>query len=559
MSAQRTSSRRGLRSRVTAAFFRQLLKLPKQPGDYTVDRGVRIPMRDGTELEAEHWTPTGTPAGTVLVHSPYGWNALFSAVYGAPYAARGYHVVLSSARGTFGSGGDFDPMMNEVDDTADVVEWLRNQPWFEGRFAMVGASYLGFTQWATLMKPPPELAAVVIQVGFHDLAGTLWEGGAIKLNDFLAWSEFVARQEEYGLVRGILRLATVAKRIAPAFQVLPLGRGISQVLGNGAPWFSRWLEHTDLDDHFWSRVRLGAALDRVQVPVLLHTGWMDLFLDQTIEQYRRLSERGSEVALTVGPWTHGDIEGKAAPQLIPEALDWLDTHLGGAADTRRSAPVKVFVTGADQWRDFSQWPPPAEPLTLHPHADGTLRESTTDSGTAAFTFDPAHPTPTVGGRLMTSAGGYRDDSALAARDDVLTFTGEPLLEPTEIIGRPVVTLDHTTDNPHADLFVRISEVDAKGKSHNVTDGFIRLTAADPEHRITIELDPMAHRFAAGSRIRLVIAGGSFPRWDRNLGTGGNPLTSADLAPSSRTIALNGSEVRLPVSGGRGSATSSAAG
>ena len=558
MSSQRTSSRRGARSRVAAALFRKLLNLPKPSGGYTIDREIRIPMHDGAELVAEHWAPTGTPAGTVLVHSPYGWNAMFSAVYGEPYAARGYHVVLSSARGTFGSGGDFDPMMNEVDDTAAVVEWLRDQPWFEGCFAMVGASYLGFTQWATLMKPPPELAAVVIQVGFHDLAQTLREGGAFKLNDFLAWSEFVARQEEYGLLRGIVRLATVAKRIAPAFEVLPLGRGAAQVLGDGAPWFNRWLEHVNLDDPFWSRARLGEALDRVQVPVLLHTGWMDLFLDQTMEQYDRLSKRGAEVALTVGPWQHNDIEGKAATQLVPEALDWLDRHLGGAANDRRSAPVKVFVTGAAQWRDFSQWPPPAEPLTLRPHADGTLRTSTVDAGTATFTFDPAHPTPTAGGRLLTSAGGYRDDSALSRRDDVLTFTGAPLLEPLEIIGRPVVTLDHTTDNPDADLFVRISEVDAKGKSHNVTDGFVRLGTGEPEGRTTIELDPTAHRFAAGTRIRLIVAGGSFPRFDRNLGTGGNPLTSTDLAPSSRTIALNGSEVRLPVFGGRGSATGSPA-
>lgn len=547
MSPQRPSIQRGTRSRISAAFFRKMLKLPKPPGDYAVERGVRIPMRDGVELVAEHWAPAGAAAGTVLVHSPYGWNALWGAVYGEPYAARGYHVVLSSSRGTFGSGGDFDPMMTEVDDTADIVEWLRDQPWFEGRFAMVGASYLGFTQWATLMKPPPELAAVVVQVGFHDLGQTLREGGAFKLNDFLAWSEIVSHQEEYGLVRGMVRMGTVAKRIAPAYDVLPLGRGADQVLGTGAPWFRKWLEHNDPVDPFWSPVRLKEALDRVQVPVLLHTGWMDLFLDQTMEQYSHLSQRGAEVALTVGPWLHNDIESKAAPQLVPETLDWLDVHLSGATGDRRSAPVKVFVTGADEWRDFAQWPPPAEPLSLHPHADGTLRISTDASGTAAFTYDPADPTPTVGGRLLTSAGGYRDDSALARRDDVLTFTGAPLIEPLEIIGRPVVTLDHTTDNSHADLFVRISEVDAKGKSHNVTDGFVRLGPGAPaEGGTTIELDPTAHQFATGNRIRLVVAGGSFPRWDRNLGTGGDPMTSTDLAPSSRTIALKGSEVRLPV-------------
>lgn len=535
-----------MRERITGAVFRKLLKLPTPPGRYTVERGIKIPLRDGTELVAEHWAPAGAAKGTVLVHSPYGWNALWGAVYGAPYAGNGYHVILSSARGTFGSGGDFEPMMNEVDDTADVVEWLRGRPWFEGRFAMVGASYLGFTQWATLMNPPPELAAVVIQVGFHDLGATLREGGAFKLNDFLAWSEFVSRQEEYGLVRALVKLATIDKRLAPAYRRLPLGKGTAQVLGGRAPWFTDWLAHPDLDDPFWSRVRLGSALDQAKVPVLLHAGWLDIFLDQTMEQHARLNERGTEVALTIGPWLHNDIEGKAAPKLIPEALDWLAQHLDVIPQERRSAAVKVFVTGADEWRDLAQWPPPTQQLTLHPHADGTLRP-TGGSGTATFTYDPADPTPTVGGRLMTSAGGYRDDSALAGRGDVLSFTGEPLSEPLEIVGSPVATLAHESDNPHADLFVRISEVDRKGKSRNVTDGFVRLPSTSEDGLVRIEFEPTAHRFSAGNRVRLIVAGGSFPRFDRNLGTGENPLTSTDLLASTRAIALRDSGVVLPVS------------
>ena len=528
-----------------------MLKLPKPSRAYTVAKEVRIPMRDGVELYAQHWAPEGAAAGTVLVHSPYGRNALWEAVYGAPYAARGYHVLLTSSRGTFGSGGDFDPMMSEVDDTADVVAWLRDQPWFEGRFAMVGASYLGFTQWATLMDPPPELAAVVVQVGFHDLSRTLREGGAFKLNDFLAWSEFVSRQEEYGVVRGLVKLATVSRRIAPALDQLPLARGTAQVLGDGAPWFRRWLEHPDLEDAFWSRSQLGEALERTKVPVLLHTGWMDIFFDQTMEQYARLAHRGVDVGLTVGPWVHNDIEGKAAQQLIPEALDWLAMHLQGEGQGRRSAPVKIFVTGADEWRDFSQWPPRTDMMPLYPHPEGGLREERASAGIATFVYDPARPTPTVGGRLLTSEGGYRDDSRLAERDDVLTFTGEPLAEPLEVLGNPVVTLVHSTDNPHADLFVRISEVSPKGRSRNVVDGFVRLNPEAPQAsgsggEVRIVLDATAHRFAAGSRIRLVVAGGSHPRFDRSLGTGEHLLSGTTTAASTRTLELAGSEVQLPV-------------
>ncbi len=56
-------------------------------------------------------------------------------------------------------------MVNEIADGADTVEWLRHQPWFTGSFATIGLSYLGFTQWALLADPPPEMKAAVITVG----------------------------------------------------------------------------------------------------------------------------------------------------------------------------------------------------------------------------------------------------------------------------------------------------------------------------------------------------------------------------------------------------------
>lgn len=551
MSKNQGLGRPALGERFALSLFRQMLKLPRGTQRYLIDKTVRIPMRDGVELTAEHWAPIGDSLGTVMVQTPYGRNALWGAIYAAPYASRGYHVVLCSSRGTFGSDGEFDPMMSEVDDVADVSNWLRQQPWFRGRFAMVGASYLGYTQYALLMDPPPELAAVVVQVGFHDLEETLREGGALKLNDFLAWSEFVAHQERYGILTGLIRLATVSRRIAPAWGSLPLGRGVDDVLGSSAPWFKRWLSHPDAADEFWAPVQLRAALDRVKVPVLLHTGWMDIFLDQTMEQYDHLSSRGVEVALTAGPWIHGDIEAKAAHQLVPETLQWLDTYVAGLPDEIRSAPVKIFVTGANQWREYTQWPPLGRTIEFHPHADGSLHESHPGDGALSFTYDPAAPTPTVGGRLLTSQGGYRNDGKLADRGDVLTFTSEPLQDALEIGGRAELNLAHSSENGHADLFVRISEVDRKGRSRNVVDGFVRLdgTSSDGSgdvRQIRITFDPTAHQFGAGSRIRLFVAGGCFPRFDRNLGAGEDPLTATSLSTSTRTIDLNKCTLSIPV-------------
>nr|WP_199517073.1 CocE/NonD family hydrolase [Nucisporomicrobium flavum] len=125
--------------------------LPAATSDYTVRRGVRIPMRDGVGLLADVLLPKGPASGTVLVTSPYGVNTVGSSMTGGLFARRGYRVVLVRCRGTFGSGGTFEPFMREVDDAADIVAWMREQPWFDGRFATHGYSYLGFTQWALLM------------------------------------------------------------------------------------------------------------------------------------------------------------------------------------------------------------------------------------------------------------------------------------------------------------------------------------------------------------------------------------------------------------------------
>lgn len=172
------------------------LHLPPPSTDYLIHRGVRIPMRDGVELHATHYAPITTrPAGTILVRGPYGRSFPFNLVYAELYAARGYHVLLQSVRGTFGSGGEFVPMIHEADDAADTVVWLREQHWFTGTFATIGLSYLGYTQWALLADPPPELAAAVISVGPHDFHASSWGTGSFSLNDFLGWSDMVAHQE----------------------------------------------------------------------------------------------------------------------------------------------------------------------------------------------------------------------------------------------------------------------------------------------------------------------------------------------------------------------------
>lgn len=526
----------------------RLANVPPRTTTYRVERRLRVPMRDGVELLADHYAPdTAAPSGTLLVRCPYGRGFPFSTLYAATYAARGYHVVLQSVRGTFGSGGEFEPPVHEAADGADTAAWLREQPWYTGSFGTVGLSYLGQTQWALLEDPPKDMAAAVVVVGVHNFAASSWGTGAFAANDFLGWSNMIRNQEEPNRVRLLLNHLRAGRKVARAIGQAPLAASGRTLLADGAPWWEKWIEHPDVDDPFWDRYKFYGGLDRAGVPVLLMGGWQDLFLEQTLEQYHRLHDRGVEVALTLGPWTHTHMTERAAGQVLRESLDWLGRHLGDEPGAGR-APVRYFVTGGGGWREAEQWPPTdTQDRALYLGSAGLTEQAPEAAGSRSFTFDPRRPTPTVGGRLLAPGAGRRRDDKLAARPDVLSFTSAPLTADLHVYGPPVIELDHTSDNPHVDLFVRVSEVDRKGRSRNISDGYRRLVRTEHDDPVVrIELDEIAHRFAAGTRLRVLVAGGSFPRFAPNLGTGEDPAHGARLAPATHTVHLRGaSRLLLP--------------
>lgn len=501
---------------------------------YRVTRAVAVPMRDGVELVADHYAPvTDEPAGTLLLRGPYVRDALPTRVTVGAYASRGYHVVLQSTRGTFGSGGAFEPGHGEVHDGADTVAWLRRQPWFTGTFATVGGSYLGFTQWALLADAPPELSTAVVAMGPNDIGAAAWGTGSFALHDFLTWGYQMAWHERGGALRQLVRQALTPRRLQPVLDTLPLAAAADAVMGGGAPYYERWLTNPDPSGEYWSGRAVAVA---ARGPVLLIGGWQDLFFDQTIRQFHTLREQGADVALVIGPWTHGEGGGVA----IRESLDWV-------AGRRRKDPVRICVTGDGGWRDLADWPPPSTEAVRYPHPDGVLTDAPApDDSPTGFVYDPADPTPTIGGRLLSvTAAGYRDDGALAQRSDVLAFTGAALAADLEVIGVPHVELAHSADTPSADVSVRISDVDPSGRSHNVTDGYVRI-GTDTPTPLRIELDPIAHRFRAGHQIRLLIAGGSFPRFARNLGTVEPLATATEFVRSTHTLSCAGSRLVLPV-------------
>jgi uncharacterized protein len=524
-----------------AAAMTRGLKLGPAANKITMSRYVRIPMRDGVTLVADHYAPlVEGPRPTVLMRCPYGraWQA---AMLAQTFAARGYHVLLQSTRGTFGSGGTFEPGVHEAPDGHDTVAWLRDQDWFDGRLAVIGASYLAFSAWALALDPPPELFAMALWISPHDLAAVGFGKGAFELSSLLGWSDLMAGQKRYNAFRVGWRTYTADRRLAPVMDRLPLTATATELSNDGAPWYGEWFEHPDPDDPYWAGYSATAALDKVTVPTLLVSGFHDFFAEQTLQQYRALRARGVPTELIIGPWTHMTMDMGIA---VRETLTWLDAYSvpsASSAPPARANPVRVWTSGLDQWRELADWPP-AETVarTWYLRGAGELGTDPGTDGSDTFRYDPADPTPSVGGRtLSTRNAGSKDNAVVEARGDVLTFSTSPLEEPVEVAGVPVVALYVSSDNMHHDLFVRLCDVDEEGTSRNLTDQLVRSAPGDVTagslRELSIVLTDVSHVFLPGHRIRLQVTGGAHPRFFRNLGTDGDQITSKATAPVSHQI------------------------
>jgi putative CocE/NonD family hydrolase len=403
----------------------------------------------------------------------------------------------------------------------------------------------------------------VVHVGPHDFSRSAYRNGAFDLYNYVMWSDLVAHQESTGMLRAMARMVTAERRLRGVLSGLPVAARYADVIGREPAWSERWMDHPQASDPFWAPMQCGPALERITVPVLLVGGWQDLFIEQTLEQYRTLAGRGVPVRLLVGPWAHLDLNSQGTIA-INESLAWLDRYAGpgrngpAAAPAPPDHPVRVWVggDGAAQWREIGGWPPPGvAEQRWYLGANGSLGpgKPAGDVPAASFDYDPADPTPSPGGAIMAVNAGSRDNRAVERRLDVLVFSGEPLDEPVEILGEVAAEVFLTRDNPYADLFVRLCDVDPRGRSRNVCDGIVRLTEADPlTGTVRVSLVAAAYRFGRGHRIRLQVAGGAFPRFARNPGNGQLDATAADLVPTHYDIGLDAahpSVLLLPVAAG----------
>ncbi|MBO4236736.1 MULTISPECIES: CocE/NonD family hydrolase [Pseudonocardia] len=499
---------------------------------YVRERDLRVPLSDGVVLLADLYRAPGPlrPRPTVLMRTPYGRDGLGS-IIGSLLARRGFQVLVQSTRGTFGSGGQFRPFLHESSDGLDTLAWVRGQSWCDGRVSMVGPSYVGHTQWAVAPYADPGLCSMNADITASEFTSTFYPGGAPGLLNLATWVNQIGRQERIGAVTGFLATPVFSRRKRRAVTSQPLQAADVALTGAPVVFWRDFVEHAEQPREFWAPAEHDGFDAAAMPPVCMVTGWWDLFLDRQLVDFTALQRGGATARITIGPWTHGD-RGSLST-IAHEMVHWLGVHLHGGEHDER-APVRVYVQHADRWTDLPCWPPPeARPTEWYLDADGGLGPDR-PAGTpppSRFVYDPADPTPTVGGPMLQPPSKQLDNRAVEARDDVRVWTGPPLESDLDLLGPVSAVVYVRTGTGIGDVFVRLCDVGPDGTSMNITDAMHRLvpdreaTAPDGTTVVRMTLSPTGYRVRAGHRLRVQVAGAAFPRFARNPGTGERTATA----------------------------------
>jgi uncharacterized protein len=516
------------------------MRLPRaQTLDVVCQRDLRVPMDDGVVLLADRWVmreERDRPRPTVLVRSPYGRRQFVALLFGRLLAERGLQVLIQSVRGTFGSGGTFSPFDERADGLA-TLRWLRDQAWHAGPVGTLGPSYLGFVQWAIAADAGEDLAAMSIDVSASQFHGQTYAGDSLALESVASWLVIIALQERR---LAPLALARALRGLTGLLSDTPLGELDARATGGPVPWFQEAFASPGREDPYWARRDFSARVGEVTAAVQFVGGWYDILLPWMLEDFEALQAAGRAPALLIGPWAHTSPGLSAAAQR--DGLAWMRSHLLGDRRLVRPSAVRVMVTGeraGGGWRDLERWPPvEATARSLYLRAGFALDEAADaaearDAGAGAgagdrYRYDPSDPTPSLGGPVLLSREPVVDNGPLEARNDVLVYTGPALERTLEAIGNVWVEVWLRASAPHFDLFARVCDVDAAGVSRNVCDALTSVAPGrftqgeDGAWPVRLRLWPMAHRFAAGHRIRLQVSSGAHPRYARNPGTGADP-------------------------------------
>ncbi len=568
---------------------------PYKPVLYKAD--FMIPMSDGVKLATDIYRPAANGVvieeklPIVLQRTPYNKRSKQYVKQLKYLVRRGYIAVIQDCRGRYQSEGSFIKYTNEPKDGYETIEWLAGLPYTNGNVGTMGLSYGAHVQACAAKLNPPHLMTSVLNMGgtSNGWDHSIRNHGAFTLKQ-LTWAFLqVADESDNPVVRDMLDI----EKAIHWFQALPLKKGLNplSVVPNFEAYIFEMMTHSDYDD-YWKEVSIEEKYEKIKVPALIMGGWYDLYSKQTFVNYNGMVHHGgteearSGTKMIMGAWPHplsastttGEVDFGEDSKYDLEGMEirWLDYWLKGIDNgIINEAPIKLFIMGANYWRDECEWPlARTRYVNYYFHSsgranslfgDGILSPKLPgDEPKDRYTYDPDNPVPTLGGNNCCSpdivAWGAYDQRPAEKRNDVLIYTTPPLAEDIEVTGPICVKLYASSSTPDTDFTAKLVDVFPDGYAMNLCDGIIRaryrksfeeakLMKPDTVYEFTIDCWVTGNVFKAGHRIRVDISSSNFPRFDRNPNTGHEFGMDSELSIAEQTVYHNmnyPSHIILPV-------------
>ncbi|HEY4101725.1 MAG TPA: CocE/NonD family hydrolase [Gemmatimonadales bacterium] len=551
----------------------QVWKMPASDSQYAVifDTTSTMTMRDGAKLETYIVRPAGNgPFGVVMQRSPY---RATNPAAGRWWAERGYIYVgqLVRYRGkSSGNPADFGDYAADIQDGYDAVEDAAKLPGSNGKVGLIGHSDEGRLAWYAAVSAPPHLAAIAPSAATTDP----W-----KIEPYAEMAFGPINVDWACMMQGTTK-NTADLDIGEAITHLPLST-LPQRLGCGdVPLWDRWVAHPTLDA-YWRSHAATTYIDKVNVPAMSLAGWHDDSrgpMDYTDALLKVKNHPAWHIVMGLGAHKGNDyVAGDYGPDARYNYRDlqirWFDHYLLGRNNgVDKLPPVDIFVQGDNVWRQESDWPLKEQHLTkwfvssagnAHLSSGNGVLDSMPPKGAASdtFTYNPGDPTPyLIDSRELEESLNEDYTQLNATRPDELVFTSKPLTRPLEITGEMTATVWASSDAKDTDWAVMLLDVFPDGHAERVQDGFVRarfrkgmdhgvpLVKGQPEE-YNMGLWFTSKVFAPGHRLRVTISSALFPKYDRNLNTGGNNETDSTFVPAHQRIlhdAAHPTYVTLPI-------------
>ena len=507
----------------------------------------------------------------------------------------GYAFVIQNERGKYFSEGEWEILGFPRTDGYDALTWIADQPWSNGKVATLGCS--STAEWQpslAAMDHPAHAAAVPMAYGagigrvgeFYE-QGNFYRGGAIQ-QSMITWMFGNQNTQRPTLPSDLshddrIRLAGYfdLEANAPepdwseALWHLPISE-MYAAYGGPKGAFDE-MARRGPNDPGWYDGALYNDKEPYGVPTLWVSSWYDLSTAPNLAIVNHIKETAGEVAndqyIVVAPTQHCEMYRLTSPLIVGERnlgdvdfdfdrvlWEFLGAYVKNADNGYRDNEPKVryFAMGSNEWREDDQWPPADnEEMTLYLgsddgantlHGDGSLRTSIDDDSSPLdeFVYDPLNPVPSLGGNLWGSTAGSFDNRGIEARNDVLVYSTDVLADDLDVTGQIEIVLYISSDARDTDFTVKLLDVYPDGRAMNLDEtiqrvryrnGYDDAEPMTPGEVYELKVSPIttSNVFRAGHRLRIEVSSSNFPRFQRNLNTGGDNYTEKEVVTATNRV------------------------